>query len=53
MKRVLRRLGFLSKDEIVQLKGKVACEISACDEILVLFQLLTEGDRTSYFRVLH
>ena len=35
MKRVLRRLGFISKDEIVQLKGKVACEISASDEIIV------------------
>ncbi len=34
-KRVLRRLGFLNQDDIVELKGKVACEISACDEILV------------------
>ena len=35
MKRVLRRLGFIDKEEIVQLKGRVACEISACDEIIV------------------
>lgn len=35
MKRVLRRLGFTNKEDIVQIKGKVACEISACDEILV------------------
>ena len=35
MKRVLRRLGFIDKNDIVQLKGKVACEISACDEIIV------------------
>lgn len=35
MKRVLRRLEFIDKNEIVQLKGKVACEISACDELLL------------------
>ena len=35
MKRVLRRLEFTNKDDIVQLKGKVACDISACDEILI------------------
>ncbi|EGR29952.1 superkiller viralicidic activity 2, putative [Ichthyophthirius multifiliis] len=34
MTRVMRRLSFLDKEQIVQLKGKVACEISACDEIL-------------------
>lgn len=34
MKRVMRRLNFLDKDDIVQMKGKVACEISASDEIL-------------------
>jgi ATP-dependent RNA helicase DOB1 len=36
MKRVMRRLNWLNKDEIVEVKGKVACEVSACDEILVL-----------------
>jgi Superfamily II RNA helicase len=35
MKRVLRRLDFIDKNEIVQLKGRVACDISACDEIMV------------------
>ena len=35
MKRVLRRLEFTNKDDIVQIKGKVACDISACDEILI------------------
>ena len=35
MKGVLRRLNFIDKQEIVQLKGRVACEISACDEIIV------------------
>jgi ATP-dependent RNA helicase DOB1 len=36
MKRVLRRLGFTDKDDIVQIKGKVACEVSACEEIIVI-----------------
>lgn len=35
MKRVMRRLGLISKEEIVEMKGKVACEVSACDEIIV------------------
>ena len=35
MKRVLRRLEFTTKEDIVQIKGKVACEISACDEIMI------------------
>lgn len=39
MKRVLRRLGFINKDDIVLTKGKVACEISACDEIIVNFKI--------------
>ncbi|KAL4495067.1 hypothetical protein ABPG72_015767 [Tetrahymena utriculariae] len=41
MKRVMRRLGFISKDQIVQLPGKVACEVSACDEILATQLLLS------------
>lgn len=40
MKRVLRRLGFINKDDIVLTKGKVACEISACDEIIVYSNFL-------------
>ncbi|CAD8110149.1 unnamed protein product [Paramecium primaurelia] len=42
MKRILRRLQYISKDEIVQMKGKVACEISAGDEIM-LTELLVSG----------
>lgn len=34
MMRVLRRLGFIDNDNVVQLKGRTACEISACDELL-------------------
>ena len=34
-KRVLRRLGFITKDDVVDIKGRVACEISAGDELLV------------------
>ena len=36
MKRVMRRLGWISRDEIIEVKGKVACEVSACDEIIVI-----------------
>jgi ATP-dependent RNA helicase DOB1 len=38
-KRVLRRLGFLDDGDVVQLKARVACEISTGDE-LVLSELL-------------
>ncbi|KAK9750052.1 hypothetical protein RND81_02G169900 [Saponaria officinalis] len=34
-KRVLRRLGYISNDDVVGLKGKVACEISSADELTV------------------
>lgn len=34
-KRVLRRLGFANKDDIVEKKGRVACEISTGDELLL------------------
>jgi len=42
MKRVLRRLGFLTADNVVDVKGRVACEINASDE-LVLTELLFSG----------
>jgi len=42
MKSVLRRLNFIDKQEIVQLKGRVACEISACDEIMVTLLVKTK-----------
>jgi ATP-dependent RNA helicase DOB1 len=35
MKSLLRRLDYCDQHHIVTIKGKVACEISAADEILV------------------
>jgi ATP-dependent RNA helicase DOB1 len=40
MKVVLRRLGHLDANDVVQLKGRVACEISTCDELLAVELLL-------------
>ncbi|KAH7338097.1 rRNA-processing arch domain-containing protein [Rhizoctonia solani] len=34
-KRVLRRLGFASTDDVIEIKGRVACEISTGDELLL------------------
>lgn len=36
-KRVLRRLEFTTNDDVVQMKGRVACEISTGDEVSVVF----------------
>lgn len=41
-KRVLRQLGFTNQNDVVQLKGRVACEISNGDE-LVITELLFSG----------
>lgn len=41
-KRVLRRFGFINEAEVVQLKARVACEISTGDE-LMLSELLFDG----------
>src|ERR1700755_1195830 len=41
-KRVLRRLGFTNSSDVVQMKARVACEISTGDE-LVLSELLLNG----------
>lgn len=41
-KRVLRRLGYLDEEDVVQLKGRVACEISTGDELL-LTELMFSG----------
>ncbi|GLT34116.1 hypothetical protein SLA2020_086570 [Shorea laevis] len=41
-KRVLRRLGYITSDDVVELKGKVACEISSADE-LTLTELIFSG----------
>lgn len=35
MRRVLRRLEFIDKDGVVQLKGRMACEVTAADEVLM------------------
>lgn len=35
MKRVLRRLGHVDEDNVVQMKGRTACEINTADELLV------------------
>ncbi|KAJ5745378.1 rRNA-processing arch domain-containing protein [Penicillium odoratum] len=40
--RVLRRLGFLNEADVIQLKARVACEISTGDE-LMLSELLFNG----------
>lgn len=34
-KRILRRLGFTSSSDVVEMKGRVACEISTGDELLL------------------
>ncbi|KAJ7946524.1 DExH-box ATP-dependent RNA helicase [Quillaja saponaria] len=41
-RRVLRRLGYATGDNVVELKGKVACEISSADE-LTLTELMFNG----------
>ncbi|KAI9364963.1 rRNA-processing arch domain-containing protein [Zopfochytrium polystomum] len=39
-RRVLRRLGFTSVNDVIEMKGRVACEISAGDELLLTEMLL-------------
>ncbi|KAJ3103461.1 ATP-dependent RNA helicase mtr4 [Phlyctochytrium bullatum] len=34
-RRVLRRLGFISPSDVIEVKGRVACEISCADELLL------------------
>ncbi|XP_041998111.1 DExH-box ATP-dependent RNA helicase DExH9-like isoform X2 [Salvia splendens] len=41
-KRTLRRLGYITSDDVVELKGKVACEISSAEE-LTLTELMFNG----------
>jgi len=41
MKRVLRRLGFLTKDNVVDVKGRVAAEINTSDELVVTEMLFS------------
>ena len=40
MKRVLRRLGFTDKNNVVQLKGRVACEVNAGAQELLVVELV-------------
>ncbi len=42
MKRVMRRLDMCDKNDVTSLKGKVACRISAADELLAT-ELLFSG----------
>eukprot|EP00180_Rhodochaete_pulchella_P002119 Plantae.Rhodophyta-Rhodochaete_pulchella.ctg32048.p1 GENE.Plantae.Rhodophyta-Rhodochaete_pulchella.ctg32048~~Plantae.Rhodophyta-Rhodochaete_pulchella.ctg32048.p1 ORF type:complete len:521 (+),score=98.02 Plantae.Rhodophyta-Rhodochaete_pulchella.ctg32048:46-1563(+) len=42
MKRVLRRLGFVNAENIVEVKGRTACEINTADE-LVVTELMFNG----------
>ena len=41
-KRVLRRLGYIKEDGVIEMKGRVACEISTGDELL-LSELIFHG----------
>lgn len=34
-KRVLRRLGYASADDVIDIKGRVACELTSGDELLL------------------
>ncbi|WVQ83968.1 hypothetical protein IAT38_006113 [Cryptococcus sp. DSM 104549] len=47
-KRVLRRLGFTTSDDVVEMKGRVACEISTGDELMLTEMMFggTFGDLT-------
>ncbi|KAJ3107729.1 ATP-dependent RNA helicase mtr4 [Phlyctochytrium planicorne] len=41
-RRVLRRLGFISQSDVIEVKGRVACEVSVGDE-LVLTEMIFNG----------
>ncbi|KAF9968733.1 Exosome RNA helicase MTR4 [Mortierella alpina] len=42
-KRVLRRLGFITMSDVIEVKGRVACEIKSGDDALLLTQLMFGG----------
>ncbi len=42
MKRVLRRLGYISSDGVLGVKGRFSCELSTADE-LVLTDMIFDG----------
>ena len=35
MKRVLRRLGYCTTADVIEIKGRIACELSSADELLL------------------
>ena len=35
MKRVLRRLGYCTSSDVIEVKGRIACELSSADELLL------------------
>merc|ERR1712025_1435691 len=35
MKRVLRRLGYCTNSDVIEIKGRIACELSSADELLL------------------
>lgn len=41
-KRVLRRLGFTTSEDVIEMKGRVACEVSTGDELL-LTEMIFQG----------
>lgn len=41
-KRVLRRLGYSSGDDVIEIKGRVACELTSADELL-LTEMIFDG----------
>ena len=42
MKRVLRRLGYCSTGDVIEVKGRIACELSSADELL-LTEMIFDG----------
>jgi ATP-dependent RNA helicase DOB1 len=51
MKRVLQRLGFVDRNNVVLDKGKMACEISSCDELILtemVFNNIFDGMSAQY-----
>jgi superfamily II RNA helicase len=41
--RVLKRLGHIDEDQVVQLKGRAACEVDTADELLVTELMFNGG----------
>jgi len=43
MKRVLRRLGYCTAEDVIEVKGRIACELSSADELL-LTEMIFNGN---------